>query len=80
MYVAAGASTTVLVIVIGVTCPFIIEEEGEIETGPDVAVPASLVVELSEVPMMEAVEICMHPFGEHRSFFGQHPPPVSAEH
>jgi hypothetical protein len=79
VYVAAGASTTVLVIVIGVTCPFIIEE-GEIETGPDVAVPASLVVELSEVPMMEAVEICMHPFGEHRSFFGQHPPPVSAEH
>jgi hypothetical protein len=78
--VAAGASIIVLVTVIGVPTPLSPEGGGEIVVELDVALPSVVVVELSEVPMMEAVEVCIHPFGEHTSFFGQHPPPAAAEH
>jgi hypothetical protein len=55
-------------------------EDDDIETGLDAVLPEDVVVELREVPRMEAVEICMHPFGEHTSFSGQHPPPAAARH
>ena len=78
--VAAGASIIVLVTVIGVPTPFSPEDGGETVAELDCALPSVVVVELSEVPMMEAVEVCIHPFGEHTSFFGQHPPPAAAGH
>jgi hypothetical protein len=78
--VAAGASIIVLVTVIGVPAPFSPEDGGETVAELDVALPSVVVVELSDVPMMEAVEVCMHPFGEHTSFFGQRPPPAAAGH
>jgi len=73
--VAAGNSVTVFVTVIGV--PFILAvvlEELNVEfPGPEVM---ELVVEFR----MEAVDVCMQPFGEQMSAAGQHPPPVLAEH
>jgi hypothetical protein len=80
VYVAAGASIIVLVIVIGVPTPSSPEPVDETEAGPDMAPLVDMVVELREVPRMEAVEVCMHPFGEHTSFFGQHPPPAATGH
>lgn len=78
--VAGGASIIVLVTVIGVPTPFSPEDGGETVAELDVTPPSVVVVELSEVPMMEAVEVCMHPSGEHTSSFGQHPPPAAAGH
>jgi hypothetical protein len=68
------------VTVIGV--PTLSDPEGEDELASELGVALSTaeLVELGEALEMEAVEICMHPFGEHISSFGQHPPPVSAEH
>ena len=67
VYVAAGTSVTVLVMVIGEPTVYV----------PDTEVAAA--VEWFATPELDAVEMCMHPFGEHMSFFGQHPPPVSGE-
>ena len=55
--VAAGASIIVLVTVIGVPTPFSPEDGGETVAELDCALPSVVVVELSEVPMMEAVEV-----------------------
>lgn len=68
VYVAAGTCVTVLVMVIGDPTVFV----------PDIEVAAA--VERFASSKMDAVEMCMHPLGEHMSFFGQHPPPVCGEH
>ncbi len=78
--VAAGNSITVLVTVIGVPISLAPEDEDEIATELGVMLSTAELVELGEAPKTDAVETCMHPFGEHTSPFGQHPPPVSAEH
>jgi len=78
--VAAGASMIVLVIVIGDPTLFVPEDDIELESGPDVALSEYVVVESREVPTVETLKMCMHPFGEHISSCGQHPPPVSAGH
>lgn len=65
---------------IGVSTSFSPEGGGETVAELNVALPSVVVVELSEVPMLEAVEVCIHPFGEHTSSFGQHPPPAAAGH
>ena len=76
--VAAGASTIVLVIVIGDPTLLVPEYDIEVELAADVAI--LLAVASRDVPTIEALRIRMHPFGEHMSFFGQHPPPAAAGH
>jgi len=78
--VAAGASTIVLVIVIGDPTLLVPEDDMEVEATPGVAVSMAADVVSREVPTIEAFRMRMHPFGEHMSFFGQHPPPASAGH
>lgn len=80
VYVADGASNTVLVTADSVPVPSPPEDEDETAAGLDVELAVGKVVELDEVPIMDAAEVCMHPFGEHTSFSPQHPPPVAAEH
>lgn len=80
VYVAAGASITVLVIVTGDPTLFSPADEDE-ETEELVGgLLAGELVALAEALIMDAGTVCMHPFGEHTSSFGQHPPPISGEH
>jgi len=78
--VAAGASTIVLVIVIG--DPTLLFPEDNIAERATIDVVLSVAADVTsrEVPTIEGLKMRMHPFGEHMSFFGQHPPPAAAGH
>jgi hypothetical protein len=80
VYVAAGASITILVIVTGDPTLFSPADEDEETEEPVRELLAGELVALAEALIMDAGTVCMHPFGEHTSSFGQHPPPVSGEH
>jgi hypothetical protein len=69
-----------LVIVIGDPIPFSSAAEDKEFEEPVRELLVAELVALDEALIMDTGTECTHPFGEHMSSIGQHPPPVSAEH